>query len=67
MSEIVKTEVEKVDEDHVWIDGKQFISLNRFLQLTRATVVEIDHLKNKVQELTDNNEALETLLKLSAS
>ena len=67
MSEIVKTEVEKVDEDHVWIDGKQFISLNRFLQLTRATVVEIDHLKNKVQELTDNNEALESLLKLSAS
>lgn len=67
MSEIVKTEVEKVDEDHVWIDGKQFISLNRFLQLTRAAVVEMDHFKNKVQELTDKNEALETLLKLSAS
>ena len=40
-----------VDEHHVWINGRQFISLNRVNQMTAAYRDEIEWLKKCVNDL----------------
>lgn len=56
--------VEIVDEDHVWVDGKQFISLNRFYENKKEVADEMLLLNNKVKELTEKVEALKVLVKI---
>lgn len=51
------------DEDHVWIDGnKQFISLNRFLNLKGDMIQEYRLLIDKIDQLSKENEAMRVLL-----
>lgn len=51
------------DGEHLWINGKQFISLSRFAK-ARSTDAEELHLANmKIHELTEENNALKVLLK----
>lgn len=52
-----------VDADHVWIDGHQFVSLERFWQAKKDVANEIKLLNDKNRELTKENEALKVLLK----
>lgn len=51
------------DEDHVWIGGKQFVSLNRFQELQNDSSKELDNYIKKTEELTSENEALKFLLR----
>ena len=51
------------DEDHVWINGnKQFISLNRFLNLRDVMDKECRLLMDKIDQLSKENEAMRVLL-----
>lgn len=51
------------DEDHVWIDGnKQFISLNRFSYLRDVMDKEYRLLMDRVDQLSEENEAMKVLL-----
>ena len=51
------------DEDHVWIDGnKQFISLNRFLNLKSDMIQEYRLLTDRIEQLFKENEAMRVLL-----
>ena len=65
---IMKEEIRRVmfsDEDHVWIDGnKQFISLNRFLNLRDVMDKECRLLMDKIKELSKENEAMKVLLNI---
>lgn len=51
------------DRSHLWIDGIQYVSLNRFLQVQRDLNTETDLLRIQVEQLTKENEAYKTLLK----
>lgn len=53
-----KVEVEFVDEDHAWIEGKQFISLKRFLEVKQDKVTEMEILNDEVDRLNHDNTAL---------
>lgn len=63
MSEIKNTKVEFVDEDHIWVNNRQFISLKRFGEAKKDTVNEIKLLNDKNKKLAEENEALKVLLK----
>lgn len=63
MSEIKNTKVEFVDEDHIWVNNRQFISLKRFGEAKIDAVNEIKLLNDKNKELAEENEALKVLLK----
>ncbi len=56
--------IEITDEDHIWVDGKQFISLKRFYENKKEVADETLLLNNKVEELTKKVEALKVLLKI---
>lgn len=51
------------DEDHLWIEGNQFVSLKRFSQAKKDVADEMRLLNDKNKELTKENEALKVLLK----
>ena len=59
----VKEEINIADDNHIWFRGKQYISLSRFNELKKAEVEEIDLLNQKVDELTEENEAYRKILK----
>lgn len=61
--EIEGHEVRVVDEDHIWIGGNQFISLNRFMTLKNDMNRELNGHIKRVKELTEENDALKVLLK----
>ena len=63
MSEEKNIKVNFADEDHIWIDGNQFISLNRFLNVKKDSSKELRLLNEKNIELTKENEAMKVLLK----
>lgn len=50
-------------KNHVWIDSKQFISLERFIELKNDTLVELKLLQEEVSRLRGENEAYKVLLK----
>lgn len=52
------------DGDHLWIRGRQFISLERFLTVKRDQNVETRLLADRVKELTEENEALTKTIKV---
>ena len=58
------TTIEIVDKDHIWVDGNQFISLNRFYENKKGVADEMLLLNNKVKELTEKVEALKVLVKI---
>lgn len=54
--------VEIIDDDHVFVDNRQFVSLKRFAQVKMDGAKEIKLLNDKNKELAKENEALRTLL-----
>lgn len=58
-----KIEVTYTDEDHIWIGGDQFISLNLFMELKHDMIKELNDHIQRVKELTDESNALKVLLK----
>lgn len=63
--EKIMKEVLISDDNHIWIDGKQFVSLKRFLELRNSESNEMQLLSDKVEELTSENDSLKKLLKVS--
>lgn len=55
-------EVEVMDEDHVWIGNKQFISLDRFFELRNSESKETELVRKKMTQVADENSALKALL-----
>lgn len=51
------------NRNHVWIDGKQYISLNRFLDIQRDLNTETELLRKQVDQLIKENQAYKILLK----
>lgn len=52
-----------IDDDHLYINGRQFISLRRLLELENNKRDEIKILDEKVANLTKENESYKILLK----
>lgn len=50
------------DGEHLWIGGKQFVSLNRFLEVKKDQNKETKLLQEEVERLTKENDALKVLL-----
>ena len=67
MSNGDRTKMERVeytnDEQHVYINGKQWVSLERFTQIRNEINAEIMLLGVKVKRLTEENEAYKVLLR----
>ena len=57
--------VDFTDDDHVWIDGNQFVSLRRYFESRESLLKEFKMLNEKFDEIKAENEALKTLLKES--
>ncbi len=55
------------DDDHVWIEGRQFISLKRFAESRKEASDEMIRLDNKVKELTEKLNAVNVLIKVDES
>lgn len=62
MEKVLK--VRFADDDHVWIEGRQFISLNRFAEARKEVSDELILLNNKVKELTEKLNAVKVLIKV---
>lgn len=63
MKEVKNMKVEIVDEHHIFVNNKQFISLKRFGEEKEAIAKEIKLVVDKNEELAEENEALKILLK----
>lgn len=63
MREVKNMKVEIVDEHHIFVNNKQFVSLKRFGEAKKAIAEEIKLLVDKNKELSEENEALKILLK----
>lgn len=63
MSEVKNMNVKIVDEDHIWVDNKQYVSLKRFGEARKEVAEEIKLAADKNKELAEENEALKVLLK----
>lgn len=63
MSEVKNMKVQVVDDDHIWVNNRQFISLSRFLESKKEMAEETKLITDKNAELAEENEALKILLK----
>ena len=63
MSEVKNMKVKIVDEDHIWVNNKQYVSLKRFADAKTDMADEVRLLTDKNKELAEENEALKVLLK----
>ena len=63
MREVKNMKVEIVDEDHIFVNNKQFISLKRFADAKKDVANEVKLLNDKNKVLAEENEALKILLK----
>jgi hypothetical protein len=63
MSEVKNMNVKIVDEDHIWVNGKQYVSLKRFGEARKEVAEEIKLAADNNKELAEENEALKVLLK----
>ncbi len=61
--EKIKTEVEIIDKDHIYVEGKQYVSLSRMSKIKSEQMEEMNMLSVKVEELTQENNAYRILLK----
>lgn len=48
-------EVMFADDDHVWIDNRQFISLERFLEEKNSIIKETQLINEKLAEIAAEN------------
>lgn len=51
-----------MDEKHIWYNGKQFIRLDRFIELQTDQLNEIEILNEQLEKLHAENNALRLLL-----
>lgn len=58
----VNMKVKFTDEDHVWVNNRQFVSLRRFADAKKDMANEVKLLVDKNRELAEENEALRTML-----
>lgn len=58
-----KFDIKVSDENHIWINGTQYISLNRVSEIRLEMVEELKILKIEAQRLYDENEAFKVLLR----
>lgn len=63
MREVKNMNVEIADEDHIFVNNKQFVSLKRFGEAKKDMIEEVKLLNDKNEELAKENEALKILLK----
>lgn len=63
MGKIKTMKVEFMDENHVFIDNKQFISLKRLSELRIESDKKLRFIIDKNNELAEENKALKVLLK----
>lgn len=63
MKETKNTQVEFIDDDHIFVNNRQFVSLRRFGEAKKDVAEEIKLLTYKNKELAEENEALKVLLK----
>lgn len=63
MNEVKNMRIEIVDEDHIWVNNKQYISLKRFGDARKEVAKEMKLVDEKIKELAEENEALKLLLK----
>lgn len=63
MSEIKNMKIEIIDNDHMYINNRHFISLERLREVRKEFVKEMDIIVDKNKELAEENEALRVLLK----
>lgn len=50
-------EVLFADNDHVWVDNRQYVSLERFLKVKNNILTETKLLNEKVRQLTEEIES----------
>ena len=62
MSSEVTLRVRISDDDHIWINGKQFISFNRIAKIRTELTEEAKDMQNELKRLHDENKALKVLL-----
>ncbi len=64
MSEKTKLTVEfDKSKEHAWIDGHQYVSLDRFLEVKSDNAIETRLLNDRMNELLEENEAYKVLLR----
>lgn len=63
MREVKNMRVEIIDDDHIYVNNKQYISLRRFGEAKEDVANEVKLLVDKNKELAEENEALKILLK----
>lgn len=63
MREVKNMKVEIMDEDHIFVDNKQFVSLKRLGNAIREISEDMNIVVDKNKELAEENEALKILLK----
>lgn len=56
-------ELQVADKDHIWYNGRQYISLQRLNEIENKQLQEMKMLTEKVEELTEENKSFECLLK----
>lgn len=62
MSEVKNMKVEIIDNDHMYINNRHFISLERLREVRKEFVKEMDIIVDKNKELAEENEALRAAL-----
>lgn len=62
MEEMKKVTMDS-DKKHAWIDGHQYVSLDRFLEVKRDSAIETRLLNDRMKELLEENEAYKVLLR----
>ena len=52
-----------IDDNYIYYEGRQFVSLQRFYELKNSELQEMKLLSERIEELTEENKSFETLLK----
>ena len=55
-------EIKIVDNNHIWYKGRQFVSLNRFIELKTNQLNEMEILEQEIDRLNKENESYRNLL-----
>ena len=63
MNKVKNMKIEIIDEDHIYVNNRQFISINRFSASKNDAAKELNFSANKNKELAEENKALRMLLK----
>ena len=63
MSNEVKTTIRVADEKHIWYEGRQYIRLDRFIELKTNQLNEMEILNDEIERLNEENNALKVLFK----